>query len=291
MGWLAFRNRAKGASLIELLIVVAILALLIALLLPAVQKVRTTAVALKGRNQLRQLSLATQNYVASNNDQLPFYPGRDELHLPRSNPLMFVLRYAEYYQHYENDSTQWNRYVGAVFQHPLDPSYAVAPGQTGGDTSFVANAVAFRRGAALTSSFPDGTSNTIAWTEQYANCNPSAFLSNETEPPMMITYPGYVYYDRFRRASFADATSGDVYPRTTDGRTVPVHDHYPAERTMFQVRPKPSECYPNVPNAIDPSGLAVALFDGSIRVVAPSASESVFWALVTPAGGEVVGDW
>jgi len=34
--------------------------------------------------------------------------------------------------------------------------------------------------------------------------------------------------------------------------------------------------------------LTVAMFDGSVRTLSPSVSESVFWALVTPAGGEVV---
>jgi len=291
MGCHARPRRPKAASLIELLVVIAILALLVALLLPAVQKARTAATAIQARNKLRQISLATQNYIASNDDRLPFFPGRKELHLPRSNPLVLVLRYSDHYPRYEADSAQWNRYVDAVFQHPLDPSYETAPGQTGGDTSFVANAVAFRRGASLTGSFPDGTSSTIAWTEQYANCTPAAFNSYDTEPPMRFFVRGVPYYERTRRASFADAESGDVYPRTADGRTEPVHDHYPAERTMFQVRPKPPDCDPNVPTAIDPSGLMVALFDGSVRVVAPSMNQSVFWSLVTPAGGEVVGEW
>ena len=39
------------------------------------------------------------------------------------------------------------------------------------------------------------------------------------------------------------------------------------------------------------AGLPVAFFDGSVRILSPSIDESIFWSLVTPNGGEVVGDF
>lgn len=284
----------RAFTLLELLIVLAILAVLLALLLPAVQKVRGAAARLKSANNLRQLSLGTQNFVSAFDGRLPSVYAGPTSALPYVPLIDAVLHYVDplYVADWNDDFT--NR----VYQNASDPSYVLHIPT--GNCNYAGNALALTDTARLPAAIGDGTSNTILWAERYARCGIRGFRSYDRKGFAGLFAPGtpreYIAYDVTRRPSFADQPCGDVYPvvQGFPPVAVPQMSIFAPKYTSrtFQVRPALEDCDPTVPNSPHAEGLTVALVDGSIRLLTARTHESTFWALVTPDGGEVIaGEW
>jgi prepilin-type N-terminal cleavage/methylation domain-containing protein len=254
--------KRRGATLLEVLIVIAVIAVLVGLLIPAIQRVRENASRTQSMNNLKQIMLAVHQFAGARNGALPSVEGTP-------NDPYFPISYCYVLLPYLDGQA-------SIFVSPADPSFAAAVQFQ--LSSYAANAQVFGDNSRYPASIPDGTSQTIGFAEHYAQCADKEFWIGSTGMFGNV------------RATFADRLAEPI----TQG-TPPVSQSNTAQYNLhltFQIAPALADCDPYVPQTPHRSGMLCAFMDGSVRVLGPSVSPTVFWGLVTPAGGEVLGnDW
>lgn len=261
--------RRKAMSLLELLVVVAIFAVLLGLVLSAVQGVRESGIRAQSMNKMRQINLALHEY----SDGYGKLPAINDF--IDNGPFVVILPYLD------NDLRAFVSPAdpSLTFQHPTNVFY---PRVDKDDhfASYAYNAVVFRNKRSFESGFPDGTANTIALTEHYARCA-------ETKWGIFIFSLQHSSGDGGpRRPTFADEYYGDVVPVTVNGKTAPsVPD------VTFQVAPKLLDSDSRMPQTPHRGGILVGMMDGSVRIVAKGVLPELFWGAVTPDGGELPGNF
>ncbi|HSQ58027.1 MAG TPA: DUF1559 domain-containing protein [Gemmata sp.] len=187
--------RRKAFTLIELLVVIAIIAILIGLLLPAVQKVRAAAARTQSKNNLKQISLAAMDFESAHRITPPIF-GQVRAAGPSGSIYYHLLPFLEQNALYNLGAEGSRSAPLKILQNPADPSmppggvftlpvaapawdsasgtanpypaWANPANTQWGVSSYSANWQVFDDQGATLSKMQDGLSNTILFNEKYA---------------------------------------------------------------------------------------------------------------------------
>jgi len=314
-----WRARFRAFTLIELLVVIAIIAILIGLLVPAVQKVREAAARSQCSNNLKQIGLGVHNYngvykkvppVEGSPGGIGFtnpYTGNTNGTAPDGSfgtVFFYLLPYVEQdalYKSAAKDSMNVGATVVPIFLCPSDPS-AVNAGTYGGcgqmqsdniqrngfaSACYAANVMVFepRGPRAVEVAMIDGTSNSVMFAERFKNCSPDGAHGGGCTLPAWAWNTIKNGGDCWTSPTFGAQNDG-INQMNCGGAL------YASGSVGFQAGPSAQACNWYVTQGGHTGTMQACLGDGSVRGMSNSISVGTWNAACNPNDGQALGsDW